>query len=309
LKEALTMIKQLQRMAVFAQVIESGSFSKAATSLNLGKSVVSAHVAALEKHLATQLINRSTRTLALTQEGVEFYEACRQMLTAGESALAHVESQRAGASGVIRLTSSYNFAVNFLIPQLALFRDKYPEVLIDLVLEDSVSNMIQERFDLALRVGRLHDTGLYATELGKCRMLLCAATDYLKQQPKVTVPEDILQFPWISIDQLPHPERLSLVHTRSGKRATLRLQAAVRTHSGIAAREFVLCGAGVALLPDYAVANDIAAGRVVQLLPTWREEYERPVSAIFPNRDLLPTRVRLLIEFLRQSFALRQRKV
>ncbi len=302
------MIKQLQRMAVFAQVIENGSFSKAAVSLNLGKSVVSAHVAALEKHLGTKLINRSTRTLALTQEGVEFYEACRQMLAAGESALAHVESQRSGATGVIRLTSSYNFAVNFLIPQLALFRSKYPEVLIDLVLEDSVSNMIQERFDLALRVGRLNDTALYATELGKCRMLVCACAQYMQQQPKITTPDDILQFPWISIDQLPHPERLSLVHSRSNQRAVLRLRAAIRTHSGIAAREFVLCGAGLALLPDYAVSNDIASGRMVQILPAWREEYERPVSAIFPNRDLIPTRVRLLIEFLRQAFAQKQRK-
>lgn len=297
------MLKELHRMAVFVQVIEHGSFSKAAISLDLGKSVVSAHVAALEKRLGTKLINRSTRALALTHEGTRFFEACRQMLTAGENAFAAVESHRSGASGVIRLTSSFNFAVSYLIPQLVLFRAKYPDVLVDLVLEDSVSNMIEDRFDLALRVGKLPDTGLFATELGMCRMLLCASAEFVAQHPKISEPNDILRVPWISIEQLPHPQRLSLVHARSGQRATVRLQSAIRTYSGIAAKEFVRCGAGVGLLPDYAVLSDIAEGKLVQLLPAWREAYERPVSAIFPSRDLLPTRVRLLIEFLKQSFA------
>src|SRR5437899_6205739 len=103
------MLKELYRMAVFAQVVEQGSFSKAAVALGLGKSVVSAHVASLEARLGTQLISRSTRALSLTQEGGAFYENCRQMVAAGESAFATVESQRVGASGSIRLTCSYNF--------------------------------------------------------------------------------------------------------------------------------------------------------------------------------------------------------
>jgi DNA-binding transcriptional LysR family regulator len=297
------MLKELYRMAVFAQVIERGSFSKAAVALGLGKSVVSAHVAALERRLGTQLINRSTRALSLTQEGNAFYLSCRQMVSAGESAFATVESKRVSASGSIRLTASYNFGVSFLIAQLARFRQDHPDVSFDLVLEDSVSNVIEERFDLALRVGRLPDTSLFAAEIGTCRMLLCASPGIAAAKPKVNAPGDLLKLPWISITQLLHPDKLDLVHSRTSQRLSVRLNAKVKTHSGIAAREFVRCGAGVALLPDYAVSDDLRRGDLVRLLPSWDEAHPRPISALFPSRDRLPTRVRMLVDFLGQSYA------
>lgn len=296
------MLKELYRMAVFTQVVERGSFSKAAAALGLGKSVVSAHVAALEGRLGTQLINRSTRALSLTQEGNAFYESCREMVASGEAAFATVESHRAGASGSIRLTSSYNFGVSFVIAQLTLFRKTHPDVSIDLVLEDSVSNVIGERFDLALRVGHLPDTGLFATQIGTCRMVLCASRDFVRSHPKIAATDDLLRLPWVSITQLPHPEKLDLVNTRTSQRLSLQLRASIKTHSGIAAREFARCGAGVALLPDFAVNDDLLRGTLVRLLPVWEEANPRPISALFPSRDRLPTRVRLLVEFLRKSF-------
>jgi DNA-binding transcriptional LysR family regulator len=294
-------IKELHRMAIFVEVVEHGSFSKAAVTLGLGKSIVSAHVAALEKRIGAQLLTRSTRALSLTQEGGAFYENCRRMVTAGEDAFATVESHRASVSGTIRLTSSYNVGVSFLIAQLARFRRVHPDVSFDLVLEDSVSHVIEERFDLAIRVGRLADTGLFATELGTCRMLLCASPELLRAHPKLNKPDDLIKVPWITIMQLPHPEKLHLMHGRTAQRLTVGLHAAIKTHSGIAAREFVRCGAGVGLLPDYAVDKDIARGDLVRILPAWNEAHDRPISAVFPSRDRLPTRVRLLIDFLRQS--------
>jgi len=297
------MIKQLHRMAVFAQVVESGSFSKAAISLGLGKSVVSSHITALEKKLGAQLITRSTRSLELTEEGKAFYEGCRQMVAAGEQAFAVVDSQRAIVSGSIRLTSSYNFGVSFLIPQLTAFRKLYPAVSFDLVLEDSVSHVIEERFDLALRVGRLPDTGLFATKLGICKMLLCASPGLLADYAPIRKPVDVLQLPWVTITQLAHPEKLLLVHRSSKQRISLDVQQSVKTHSGIAAREFIRAGAGVGILPDFAVFADLASGQLTQILPDWQEADERPISAIFPNRDRRPVRVTLLIEFLLRSFS------
>jgi DNA-binding transcriptional LysR family regulator len=297
------MIKELYRMAVFVEVVERGSFSKAALAMGLGKSIVSAHVAALEKRIGAQLLTRSTRSLALTQEGSAFYENCRRMVAAGEDAFATVESRRVSVSGIIRLTSSYNVGVSFLIAQLARFRQIYPEVSFDLVLQDAVSHVIEERFDLAVRVGRLPDTGLFATELGTCRMLLCAAPSFLKQRAKISKPDDLVTAPWISIMQLPHPEKLHLVHGRTAQRLTLGIQAVIKTHSGIAAREFVRCGTGIGLLPDYAVDQDLHRGDLVRVLPAWNEANVRPISAVFPSRDRLPTRVRLLIDFLRLSLS------
>jgi DNA-binding transcriptional LysR family regulator len=295
------MIKELHRMAVFVEVVEHGSFSKAAAALGLGKSIVSAHVAALEKRVGAQLLTRSTRALALTQEGSVFYENCRRMVAAGEDAFATIESHRASVSGTIRLTSSYNVGVSFLIAQLARFRQAHPDVSFDLVLEDSISHVIEERFDLAVRVGPLPDTGLFATKLGTCRMLVCASPGFLKATSKIKKPDDLVKLPWITITQLPHPEKLHLVHGMTGQRLTLGLHGTIKTHSGIAAREFVRCGVGVGLLPDYAVNKDIAQGHLVRVLPAWNEAHDRPISAVFPSRDRLPTRVRLLIDFLRVS--------
>lgn len=289
-------------MAVFVQVVDHGSFSKAATALGLGKSVVSAHVAALESRLGTQLLTRSTRALSLTQEGSAFYESCRSMVSAAETAFAMVESSRASASGTIRLTSSYNFGVSSLIAKLAKFKQIHPDVSFDMVLEDSVSNLIEERFDLAVRVGRLPDTGLFATRLGTCRMLVCASPEFLRTNARIARPDDLAKLPWVTITALPHPETLSLVHGKTGQRLTVRLHPAVKTHAGIAAREFIRCGAGVGLLPDYAVAADLRSGELVHVLPAWNEAFDRPISAVFPSRDRLPTRVRLLIAFLQQSF-------
>jgi DNA-binding transcriptional LysR family regulator len=200
-----------------------------------------------------------------------------------------------------RLTSSYNVGVSFLIKQLARFRQAHPEVTFDLVLEDSISHVIEERFDLAVRVGQLPDTGLFATVLGTCRMLVCASPEFLETRSKIKKPDDLIGLPWVTITQLPHPEKLHLVHGRTGQRLTLSLPGTIKTHSGIGAREFVRCGVGIGLLPDYAVNEDIARGDLVNVLPAWNEAHVRPISAVFPSRDRLPTRVRLLIDFLRES--------
>lgn len=288
-------------MAVFVEVVEHGSFSKAATALGLGKSIVSAHVAALEKRIGAQLLTRSTRALSLTQEGTAFYDSCRRMVSAGEEAFTLVESHRASVSGTIRLTCSYNIGVSFLIAALSRFREIHPDVSFDLVLEDSISHVIEERFDLAVRVGRLPDTALFATQLGTCRMVMCASPAFLKAHGKINKPDDLTNVPWVTITQLPHPDKVHLVHRRTAQQIAVGVRGPIKTHSGIAARAFVRCSAGVGLLPDYAVEQDIRNGELVRLLPLWEEAYERPISAVFPSRDRLPTRVRLLIDFLRQS--------
>jgi DNA-binding transcriptional LysR family regulator len=278
------MIKELHRMAVFVEVVEHGSFSKAATTLGLGKSIVSAHVAALEKRIGAQLLTRSTRALSLTQEGTVFYENCRRMVTAGEDAFATVELHRASVSGTIRLTSSYNVGVSFLIARLVRFRQAHPEVTFDLVLEDSVSHVIEERFDLAgssratcrtpasLRPNSEHAECSCARRRRSCRPVP-------RSRSRMTFP--------------------SCRGSRSCSYLTLRsctwcmggpdsgsrwpLHDTIKTHSGIAAREFVRCGAGVGLLPDYAVDQDILRGDLVRILPAWNEAHDRPISAVFPE--------------------------
>lgn len=295
------MIRDLHRMAVFVTVIQHGSFSRAAAALGLGKSVVSQHVALLEKGLGVQLINRSTRSLALTEAGREFYNRCRQMMDVAEGAIAEIDAQKLSPAGTIRMTASYNVGVSFLIARLSEFRGKYPDIDIDLWLDDAIVNLIEEGFDLALRVGPLADTRLHAVTLAQCRMVLCASPAYLAQHKAPEHPADLVHHPWVSITQLPHPERVILVN-RSGKRQTLRLRSAVKTNTGIAARSFILESVGIGLLPDYAVTSELAAGGLVELLPDWREATDRPISAIFPTREHMPLKVRLLVDVLKRDF-------
>lgn len=296
------MLKDLHRMAVFERVVEAGSFSQAAVGLRLGKSVVSEHVAALEKSLGVTLLIRSTRSLSLTDEGRAFYDRCHQMLEIARAAredLAQDEHPR----GTIRLTCSHNLAVTFLIRMLAEFHDRYPQVVVDMVLEDALVNMIEQGFDLAIRVGVLSDTRMHAVPLGETSLVLCASREWLRRHPPVTRPEDLVDANWISISVLPHPDRIHLIH-RDGRQQSLRFRTAARTSSALAAREFVREGIGISVLPDYSVRDDFAAGTLVRLLPEWREPTMRPVSVVYPRANQMPGRTRLLIDFLKTAFAI-----
>jgi len=295
------MLKDLYRMAVFARVVEAGSFSAAAANLGLGKSAVSEQVRALEHRIGVQLLARSTRALALTADGRRFYARCRQMLEAAEGASVELDAQRQEPSGTIRLTAPYNLGLTFLIAQLSSFRALYPRIDLDVVLDDSIVNLIEAGFDLALRVGPLTDTGLHAIRLVRCRMVVCAAPAWVSSNFLPRNPEDLMKVPWVSISQLPHPERLVLAN-RNGARRTVRVRAAVRTNGGNAARSFIACGAGVGILPDYAIKDELATGALVRVLPEWYEEKERPISAIFPSRAQMPARVRVLLDFLKAAF-------
>ena len=291
------MLPDLHRMAIFARVIEHGSFSRAAAAVGLGKSVVSQHVAGLERELGVQLVNRSTRSLALTEDGRSFYVRCRHMMDVAEGALAELDAHKRTPGGTVRLTASYNLGLSFAVACLARFRLAHPEIKIDLTLDDAQVNVIEEAFDLALRVGRLSDTALHAVTLARCRMVLCAAPAYLATAAPLRSPGDVVHHPWISITQLPRPDRVSLVG-KDGRRSTVRVHPAIKTNTGLAARLFLLQGAGIGLLPDYAVTGE----GLVELLPGWREASDRPISALYPRGTHMPLKVRLLIDFFKADF-------
>ena len=291
------MLPDLYRMAIFAKVIEHGSFSRAAVAVRLGKSVVSQHVGNLERDLGVQLINRSTRSLALTEDGRNFYVHCCQMMEVAEGALAEIDARKRTPGGTVRLTASYNLGLSFAVACVARFRVAYPEIKIDLTLDDAQVNIIEEAFDLALRVGHLSDTALHAVTLARCRMVLCAAPAYLATAAPLKNPDDLVHHPWISITQLPRPDRVSLI-AKDGRQRTVRVHPAIKTNTGIAARLFLLQGTGIGLLPDYAVKGE----GLVELLPEWRETSDRPISALYPRGMHMPLKVRLLIDFFKAEF-------
>ena len=290
-------IKHLHRMAIFARVVELGSFTKAAAALGLGKSVVSQHIMTLEQSLSVTLINRSPRSFSLTQEGRQFHEACLAMLSQAESAVEMLSDMKAKPTGTIKISASYNMALTFLIAELAKFSQQNPGIQFELVLDDAINNLIEDGFDFCLRVGWLKQTNLYAAKLTSFRMIPCASRRFLAGQPPLTTPDDLPRLPWAVITALSHPERLDLVGPQ-GERTSVRLKPVIRTNTGVAAREFVLSGQFAGFLPDYAVKRELESGELVRLLPDWSTP-EGAISAVFPDKNRMSPRVRLLLDHLR----------
>ena len=293
-------LRDLYRMAIFTKVVESGSFSKAAAALGLGKSVVSQHVLTLEKSVDAQLINRSPRSFSLTEEGRRFYEACLLMTEHAEAALSSLDQMQAEPRGTVRISASYNLSLNFLIRALADYQHAHPKVEIELVVEDTISNVIEAGFDLCLRTGWLKESRLYAVRLGAFRLIPCASPAYLERNGTPNEPEDLATVPWVSITQLPHPDRLEMIKA-DGQRRAVKITSVVRTNTGVAARTFVVNSDLVGLLPDYAVLDDLREGRLIRLLPDWSTE-EGTISAVFPHKEHMTPRLRLLIDHLRAAF-------
>jgi DNA-binding transcriptional LysR family regulator len=293
-------LRDIYRMAIFTKVVECGSFSKAASAMGLGKSVVSQHVLTLEKSINAQLINRSPRSFSLTEEGRRFYQACTLMTEHAEAALNSVDELRAEPRGTVRISASYNLSLNFLIKALADYQNRHPMVEIELAVEDTISNVIESGFDLCLRTGWLKESRLYAVRLGSFRLIPCVSAQYPQVHPMPEKPEDLAAMPWVVITQLPHPERLEMTHA-DGQRRSVKISAAVRTNTGVAAQSFVANSHLVGLLPDYAVLEDLREGRLIRLLPDWTTE-EGTISALFPHKEHMTPRLRLLLDHLRIAF-------
>jgi LysR family transcriptional regulator, transcriptional activator for aaeXAB operon len=290
-------LKDLYRMAVFAKVVEKGSFSEAARILGLGKSAVSQHVSMLEDELDVKLLNRNTRSLTLTDEGRGYYESCARIVAEAERAEEFLDTARESEKGQVRMTCSYNLGLNFVVPALGEFRRDHPYIDIDLVLEDRILNMIDGGFDLSLRSGWLTDSSLYSVTLAPMRMIICASPAYLKEHEAPHRPEDFVRHDWICITGVFHPDRVAL-ETASGERANVPLHTTFRVNSGYAARSLIISGIGIGMLPDYATFGALADGSLVRICSEWASK-TGAISAVFPSKHHLSRRCRLLIDFLK----------
>jgi DNA-binding transcriptional LysR family regulator len=203
-------------MAVFARIVEKGSFSEAARSLGIAKSAVSQHLTSLEEFLDVTLMIRSTRSLALTDEGREYYESCARIVAEAERAQQGVERSRESEKGKVRLTCSYNLGLNFVVPAMAEFRKLHPNIELDLVLDDRILNIVDEGIDLSLRSGWLTDSALYAVTLAPMEMVLCASEAYLAEHGCPSKPSELASHSWVGISGVFNPDRVSL-ETDTGK--------------------------------------------------------------------------------------------
>jgi DNA-binding transcriptional LysR family regulator len=286
---------------VFAQVVESGSFAKAAERLGLSTSAASRHVADLEAHLQTRLLNRTTRRVSLTESGRAFYERSVQLLADLEEAEQEAALAAVVPRGTIRLTTSVNFGVRHLAPAIAEFLALHGEVRFDVSLSDRIVDLVEEGFDLAVRIGAAGADNLVARKLGETRLVPCASPQYLSAHPAPKAPEDLAGHNCFTYEYLA-PRNIWRFRDSSGNERAVRVAGTLHSNNGDLLAEVAARGAGVVFEPAFIVGPDVRAGRLVPLLQEFTPP-PVPIYAVYPSRKHLSAKVRRFVEFLVERFA------
>jgi DNA-binding transcriptional LysR family regulator len=292
---------RLGAMQVFSQVVESGSFARAADRLNLSTSATSRHVAELESHLGTRLLNRTTRRVSLTDSGRAFYERCVQLL--GDLQEAEQEAARAAVvpRGTMKLTTSVAFGVRHLAPAIAAFLARHREVRFDVSLSDRIVDLVEEGFDLGIRIGGPGSENLVARKLGETRLVPCASPGYLESRGAPKSPDELARHNCFTYEYVT-PRNLWRFRDAAGREQAVRVSGNLHSNNGDLLAEVAARGIGIVFEPAFIVGPEVRAGRLVPLLQDF-EPAPVPIYAVYPSRKHLSAKVRLFVDFLVGSFA------
>lgn len=291
-------MKMLNEMRVFAQVVDSGGFSAAARVLELNTSAVSRHVSRLEAHLGGRLLQRTTRSLALTELGREVYAACTRMLGSAREIHALAGSYSARPNGLIRVTAPVVFGQLWLAPKLPAFLDRYPDVDVRLTLVDRTVDLIEEGVDLAIRIARELAPGLAARTLCPMEYVLVASPAYLARHGLPATPEALAGHRCSHLGYGPFGEAWTL--KRGGASVRVTVPARLTINNSAALLAMVEAGGGIGLVPDFTARAALAAGTVLQVLSEWElcEPYTGAVHAVYMPGPHLALKVRAFIDYL-----------
>lgn len=288
----------LKEMAVFAEVVDSAGFSAAARKLGLTTSAVSRHVGRLEAHLGGRLLQRTTRSLALTELGEQVHAGCVRMLGTAREIHALAGTYRARPNGVIRVTAPVVLGQVWLAPRLPEFLALYPEVEVRLSLVDRTVDLIEEGVDLAIRISAELAPGLAARPLLPMRYVLVGAPDYLDQHGTPATPEQLADHPCIHFGYASFGPSWTL--QRGDERHTVEVAARLEINNSSAILAAVERGGGIGVVTDFSAAAALAEGRVRQVLPDWEmgAPYTGSVHAVYMPGRHLALKVRALIDYL-----------
>lgn len=288
------MIDELRALAIFAKVVEAGSFRSAANELKLSPSVVSHHVAQLEERLGVALLYRSTRQLSLTFEGKKLFESAKSMLLAAENGLNSVTHQASEPSGKLNLTVAAFLTRSTLVRDIAAFAKVFPKVALSINFSDVQQDVIREGIDLAIRVGDLKDSALKAKKLFDMKRKLVVSSDFMTNREIPHSPKDLIQWEWIGLKMRPNTKELI---NQSGKTFLIDFEPRIIADSVDAVCQLAIAGLGLATPPSFLVAEDISQGYLVEPLPDWHVE-SLPVYAVWPPNASKESLTFKLIAFL-----------
>jgi DNA-binding transcriptional LysR family regulator len=287
-------------MAVFAKVVESASFAAAARHFDMSPAMVSKHVRTTEERLGVRLLNRTTRRVSATEVGQNYYERCLRILSELEDADRAASDLQAAPRGLLRLTTSVSYGARVLSPAVVDFLVAYPDLSIELNLHDHVVDLLEERTDLAIRLGQLSDSSLIAKKLTSVEMVLCASPGYLEANGTPQRPRDLLKHNCLVYTY--SASRTWTLADPNGNEEVVNISGRLLANSGDSLLALALKDAGIIYAPDYLVGDDLREGRLLRLLPEYTMP-DIPVHAVYPHSRLLSAKTRTFIDFLVARFS------
>lgn len=285
---------RLTSMRVFVEVAATGSQTAAAARLDMSRAMVTRYLAELESWLGERLMHRTTRHLSLTDAGQECLQRCRLVLEQVGDLENSAGLRNAQPKGLIRVTSVLSFGRLYLAPAVADFVARYPEVQVEMLLQDRTMNLVEERIDLAIRISNDLDPALFARKLAPCRSVICAAPDYLARHGTPQTLEELSQHNCLTYT---HFSKSEWRFSREGQSASVQVSGNITANEASVLLEVALAGAGISMMPTYLVGPLIDSGALVVLFPEW-QPLELGIYAVYASRRYIPLSVRAFLDFL-----------
>jgi LysR family transcriptional regulator for bpeEF and oprC len=293
---------RLQGMEVFRWVVDLGSFSKAADRLDISKATVTAHIAALEGRLGVRLLNRTTRRLALTEDGTAYLEHVRRVLADVEETDAILSAGRTVPRGVLRVDLPISIGRQFVVPALPRFAGQYPELKLIAILEDRRADFVEAGIDAAVRMGPLEDSSLVARRVYEASFVACASPDYLALHGTPETPANLARHSCLGLYAVSRGQVLDWQFEKGGERMSFTPGGALSISNGEALLDTAVAGAGIAMVLDMMASRWIASGALRPVLQDWQRRDRYPISVVYPQNRHLSAKVRAFTDFVAGLF-------
>ncbi len=291
---------RFKAMQLYCRIIETGRLSAAADQLNLSRGAVSKQLAKLEAHLGGRLLNRTTRRLTPTEAGVAFYERASAIL----QDLAEAECAVTGLSqeprGVLKINAPMSFGSKYMGKLLADYQQRYPQVFVDIDLHDRQIDLVEEGYDVAIRIAELRDSSLIARRLAPSRLVLCASRDYLEKHGEPDTPEALKEHQCLLYSYLDSAKYWTL-YNKAGDKKQILITGGLRANNGDLLCDAMVNGLGIALTPTFIAGDAIRAGKARIILPDWQPK-SPPISLLYPSSKHLSAKVRAFVDMALAHF-------